>query len=252
MYAQVTTDPNNPEIGGTKAMVQEQLTKGTAILENTGVKYFGGMWKMLFFTCAACVVAAGAMSIIHLAWAFASPWDFTNNIYLTLFGLLMLMLDFPLENHPIAVSVKKQVTQYALFMTRFTGRGIWYLFLASMVFGALWDNNISPFLGFVLSGYMVVVAIICIVVGARLSQRLEAVRQKVIRGGPEQWGAYIPPSGMTKAQFRDLAQSLNQERFSDEELNYIVAGMSQEVKTDDIISKEEFTEWSEASTGLVL
>ena len=48
-----------------------------------------------------------------------------------------------------------------------------------------------------------------IVFGWKLSRNLEDVRKKILEQGPEQWGAYIPPNGMSKIQFRDLASSLN-------------------------------------------
>lgn len=44
-------------------------------------------------------------------------------------------------------TVKMAVYKYVLFLTRFTGRGCTYLFLASMLVSSLWDNGISPFIG---------------------------------------------------------------------------------------------------------
>ncbi len=66
-------------------------------------------------------------------------------------GMLMLVIDFPIE-HPVIKNIKMSIFHYALFMCRFVGRGIWYLFLSAMTVGALWDNEVSPFLGFFLGG----------------------------------------------------------------------------------------------------
>jgi len=225
----------------------EMQAKGKEALEKAGKK-FGGMWKMLFFVAAVCVIVAGVMSILSGIINLISPFDFINYAYLTAFGLMMLVIDFPIE-HLVIRNVKMAIFHYALFMCRFVGRGIWYLFLSAMTVGALWDNEVSPFLGFFLGGYIFFLAIYCIVYGVNLSKKLERVRSKVLEQGPEQWGAYIPPSGMTKEQFRQLASSLTGINFTDEELTYIVNAFSFEVRADDVISREEFDEWARGTTG---
>jgi hypothetical protein len=235
---------------------QVLLQKGNQALENAGKK-FGGLWKLLFFVCACCVITAGTLSIFSGVINMISPFDFINYIYLTLFGLLMLVIDFPIE-HPVIKNIKMSIFHYALFMCRFVGRGIWYLFLSAMTVGALWDNEVSPFLGFFLGGYVFFVALYSLFYGIQLSQRLERVRQKVLEQGPEHWASYIPPYGMNKAQFSELADTLLNKKsgdrptFSEEELNYIVNAFSFEVRSDEIISKEEFDEWARGTTGMFL
>lgn len=226
---------------------QQLLNKGQDALDKAGKK-FGGLWKLLFFVCACCVVVAGALSIFSGIINMISPFDFINYAYLTIFGLMMVVIDFPIE-HPVIRNFKMSIFHYALFMCRFVGRGVWYLFLSAMVVGSLWDNEVSPFLGFFLGAYIFFVACYCIFYGVNLSRKLESVRQKVLEQGPEQWGAYIPPQGMTKTQFRELAVSLKGIVFTDEELTYIVNAFSFEVRSDDVISKEEFDEWARGTTG---
>lgn len=214
-------------------------------------KKYGGIWKVAFFTCACCVTAAGTLSIFVGIMEFLPPFDFVNFVYLTLFGLIMMVIDSPIENGLIR-NFKNVIFHYALFMTRFVGRGGWYLFLAAMTVGALWDNSVSPLLGFFLGGWIGGVAIASLVYGIQLSLTLEAVRKKVLEQGPEKWGAYIPPSGMTKTQFKEMAVALKGTVFTEEQLNYIVAAFSFEVRSDDIISRDEFEEWCRGPTMLVL
>lgn len=71
------------------------------------------------------VIASAVISVLSMMAEFGSPWDFVNNIYMALFGLMMLVIDFPV-NHPRVHNMKIAVFHYALFMTRFVGRGIWY------------------------------------------------------------------------------------------------------------------------------
>ena len=53
-----------------------------------------------------------------------APFDFVNYAYLTIFGLIMMVLDVPVYNGFVD-RVKAFVQIYALFMTRFVGRGVW-------------------------------------------------------------------------------------------------------------------------------
>jgi len=124
--------------------------------------------------------------------------------------------------------------------------------LSAMTIGSLWDNDVSPFLGFILGSYVGVIAIYSIIFGWNLSRKLEFLRMKIRSQGPDQWAAYVPPIGMTKVQFRDLGASLANIVFSEEELNYIVDGFSFSVRADDIISREEFEEWVTAPSMMIL
>ncbi|CAD7974488.1 unnamed protein product [Amoebophrya sp. A25] len=182
---------------------------------------FGGIWKLAFFLCGAITFASGVLSIISAVVSMMPPFDFINFVFLTLFGAVMLVLDLPLDNRYVA-NFKSAVFTYALFLTRFVGRGLFYLFLGSMVFGALWDNQVAPFLGFIFGGLITAVAGASLYVGGRLSYQLEELRKKVVRQGPEQWANYIPPTGMTAPQFKELAIALDNRVFTDEELGYIV------------------------------
>merc|ERR1719281_1387067 len=110
---------------------QALIGKGSKALENAGKK-FGGLWKLLFFVCACCVITAGILSIFSGVINMISPFDFINYAYLTLFGFMMLVIDFPIE-HPVIRNFKMSIFHYALFMCRFVGRGVWYLFLSAMV-----------------------------------------------------------------------------------------------------------------------
>merc|ERR1719451_249416 len=112
-------------------------------------------WKILIFT---------------FSWA---PFSFTSQVFLLVFGLLMLVLDFPLPHpSPNLAMVRNNIYKFMLFMTRFTGRGIWYTFLGTMIFGALYDLNISWFLGVLIGGYVVVLGIVTTCYGLILSRKL--------------------------------------------------------------------------------
>jgi len=115
-------------------------------------QWFGGVWKGLFFMAAVAVLTAGVLGIIGGVQAFLSPFSMCNQIFLTIFGLTMLIIDFPAEFANLQ-EMKFSVWRYLLFMTRFTGRGIWYLYLSTMIWCSLYNLDLEPFLGFVLASF---------------------------------------------------------------------------------------------------
>ena len=72
-----------------------------------------------------CVCACAPIFSKGIA-TFDAPFDFINYVYLTLFGLIMIIIDIPVSN-PRIDNLRFFIFNYALFMTRFIGRGIWYI-----------------------------------------------------------------------------------------------------------------------------
>lgn len=203
-------------------------------------------WQILFFVAACFVLAASIISILALVLSFQwAPLSTLNQFFLLIFGLLMFVLDFPLPVNqlPPAVSniflqIRTSIYKFMLFMARFTGRGVWYLFLSTMVFAALWDLNISQFLGACLGLYVGILGLVALIYGFTLSYKLDRVR-KDLRSRPHQ----CPPQGFTLMGFRDLAFQATQTNFTDDELNYVFNGLSLTPKADLTLSPQEYGEW---------
>merc|ERR1719198_1107975 len=100
-----------------------------------------------------------------------SPFDMVIFVYLEIFGLIMLMLDAPIQT-PLVDKIKMGTTKYMMFLTRFIGRGITYIFLGCMLCGSLWDNNVSPLLGFIIFGTLVAVGAGAIFYGYKTTAKL--------------------------------------------------------------------------------
>merc|ERR1719436_2284062 len=115
----------------------------------------------------------------HLTFA---PATFFFEAFLLLFGLPMLVLDTPVphvQRHRHVQGCRMQIYKFALFMTRFMGRGVWYLFLSTMVFGVLWDTGINSFLGAVCTTYLFVLGVVAIMKGFVLTNKLNKVRESI-------------------------------------------------------------------------
>merc|ERR1719160_1674122 len=106
--------------------------------------------------------------------------SFMSESFLVMFGLLMVVLDLPFgATSPRANMVRDSIYKYMLFLTRFTGRGLWYCFLGTMIWSALFDLSISWFLGFTLGLYVILLGIVTMVTGIKLSLKLDLVRKQI-------------------------------------------------------------------------
>jgi len=205
-------------------------------------------WKFLFFGGAVITFATGLGCLFfwlsQFAWA---PATLISNGFLLVFGSLMVILDFPIPHpHKSLVHVRDSIYKYLLFMTRFMGRGGWYLFLATMVFGSLWDTNINWFLGGVFTFYLVALGVAALVKGWMITSKLQSVREAIVNSGR---GAehYIArgQTGLSKEQFKAMVEQVtNQhELFSNDDLDYVINALSFTPYNDGQVSMEECEYW---------
>jgi len=197
-------------------------------------------WKIMFFAGACCVLASAVIAITALTFTFTfAPFSVTTILFLLSFGLLMIVLDFPVPHpSPHLATIRMNIYKFMLFMTRFTGRGMWYLFLGTMIFVTLFDLKISYFFGIVLGGYTSILGIAALVYGIQLSRKLDGVR-KELQFKP----AECPHQGLTMQQFQTLAVQVSQTHFTDDELTYVFNGLSFTANNDGLISQDEYNTW---------
>merc|ERR1719506_2749916 len=130
-----------------------------------------------------------------------APMSFVTILFMLVFGMLMVVLDFPIPHpSPMLAAVRAHIYKFFLFLTRFTGRGVWYLFLGTMIFATLFNLNISAFFGICLGGYVGILGLVTLIFGVRLSQKLDVVRQELLLGDKQ-----CPPNGYSMQGFNDLA-----------------------------------------------
>uniref|UniRef100_A0A7S0BBR5 COPI associated protein n=1 Tax=Pyrodinium bahamense TaxID=73915 RepID=A0A7S0BBR5_9DINO len=205
-------------------------------------------WKVLFFGGAVMTFASGIGCLVYevsrVEWA---PATLISDIFLFLFGGLMVVLDFPIR-HPQKwlVNIRDNCYKFLLFMTRFMGRGVWYLFLSTLVFASLWDNQINWFLGGVFTAYLCCLGIAALVKGYMISSRLQSVREAIVSSGR---GAehYIArgQSGLSKEQFRAMVEQVTNRHdlFTNDDLDYVINALSFTPYNDGQVSMEEAEYW---------
>jgi len=197
-------------------------------------------WKILFFSAALCTLAASIISVLYMVLSFSiAPCSFTTMLFMLVFGLLQVVLDLPVPHPNLTLAhIRLSIYKFFLFLTRFTGRGMWYLFLGTMIFATLYDLNISPFFGIVLGGFVGVLGLTVLIYGFNLSRRLDGVRQALIQMPQEP-----PPQGFTKEMFKVMAMQNAKVDFSDDELDYVFNSLSFSPTNDGLITQEEYRQW---------
>mmetsp|Transcript_8170 Transcript_8170/g.20180 ORF Transcript_8170/g.20180 Transcript_8170/m.20180 type:complete len:270 (-) Transcript_8170:171-980(-) len=228
----------------------------------------GLTWQLIYFAAACVVCAAGVLAVLDLIFnAFSvleSPFVFLNCIYLCLFGGLMLLLDFPfVQSVPRIHEFRALLYHFMLFLTRKIGRGIWYFFLGSLVFAQLWDNSINAFLAVVLGGFVGLVGLAALYVGAMLTRKLNLARKQLREGvaargttEPTAVASYlankVSAEGLDCDAFNGLLAEFSKEgpmrsmKFSPADMEYVAIGLSHDVrnlKGDGVIAKEDFDRW---------
>jgi len=202
------------------------------------------------------------MSIMIGITEFLSPFDMIGQFYLLAFGLIMVIIDIPFENDRIK-DFKLAIYKYLLFMTRFVGRGVWYLFLSTMVWVTLYGQDLEPFVGFLLSGIIFAVGLCSIYTGLQKTIKLNNLRMILVKKGADEVTRLAPPEAtsyseggwhynqwneFSRDQTRDLPRRIE---WTEEEFKFVAAALSFKVKSDGIIDRTEFLTWTTGSLTIL-
>jgi hypothetical protein len=229
------------------------LESGGGLANLPGSQHLAGIektlrWKWLFFAGAVITFVTGISSVIfrftRMEW---QPATLTTQAFLLVFGSLMLVLDFPIPHpHKQLTAIRDHCYKFMLFMTRFMGRGLWYLFLGTLVFQALWDYGLNWFFGAVFTLYLVLLGVGALVKGFRISTKLQQVRELIVNSG-RGTEHYIArgQSGLSKEQFRTLVEQVTNQidMFTNDELDYVINALSFTPYNDGQVSVEECEYW---------
>lgn len=219
---------------------------------------FGGAWRFLFFTAACTAVAGGVVGFLETLEQMQNVFQAVTQIYLILFGLILVVLDMPdiQMTQGIIFVTKFAINKYALIVTRFTGRGFMYLFLSAMVVGCLWVGDDAPFLGFILGGYLVAIGLLAIYKGIAKSLKLDRVRRNIKTSCAQRGKEYInmicPGSGLTGEQFSELIVQMQGEKFTEEEMSYVMNALSMKIKSVMVVHRNEFLAWTHQAHMTIL
>jgi hypothetical protein len=198
--------------------------------------------RLLFFLAALCTLAAGIIASIKMLFTFPpATMSFFSQLYLVLLGLVMAITDLPLKNDSVHI-MRHRIFKYMEFLNRFTCKGMWYSFLGTMIWAALWDLNISWFLGFILGLYVILLGIGTMMYGIHLTLKLQGVRKSIMDSDTHGGEPVCPDKGFSKQSLKEMLYTANQTQFSDDEMEYVMEALAR-LPNPTVISKMEYQDW---------
>lgn len=209
--------------------------------------------NLLWFGAACAVMFGGLIGALDLLFTTFAPLDFLDEVYLLLFGAIMFVIDAPL-NFKVIREAKDVVHKYCKFLTRLTGRGVWFIFLGTMTFATLWENSISSFLAVVLGLFVFAVGVFSTTFGYVKSRKLERVRFQVFQNKQsgklrqlyDAFAKTAPSLGLTRQEFNDLSSQLKGVSFDPDEIACIFNALTNGPNRDNI-SFDDLTDWCSSS-----
>eukprot|EP00922_Rhytidocystis_sp_ex-Travisia-forbesii_P012732 GHVS01019160.1.p1 GENE.GHVS01019160.1~~GHVS01019160.1.p1 ORF type:complete len:274 (+),score=19.15 GHVS01019160.1:167-988(+) len=240
-----------PSIPTSAAHLADQMESGGAKVEET-LSRFNCKYQTLFFGAGLGVLFGAAValmvSVLHL-----HPTQIINSIFLLFFGIIMMILDVP-GSPRWAGRYRQLCRRYCRFLTRLTGKSLWFLFLGSLTACALWPSgrggNVLLFVAISLGFFVVAVSIVGLLIAIRKSLRLEKVRKAVQQSCK---GAYLevyrkyamtdPQHGMQFEEFNRMCadHTFGKLQFDVTDLGIVYNALDEHQKS--AINEREFTDW---------
>lgn len=204
-------------------------------------------WPRLYSAAAGLTFFAAFQqwSFFCLGFSFISaPWTFLDLTVYLVFSFMMLVLDLPMEYEYVQIFADK----YANFSTRFTGRGLWYMFLGTVTWIFLSCEPIYKFqilLGGIVTTYLTIIGFLALLQGLSLTRRLNKIRESIQRRGETAANYFVPndPKPMSKEIFRAVFEQHDCAHHTDVEINFMLNAISRRFDSKDTITSDEFDEW---------
>jgi len=220
-------------------------------------KYMRWNWAFFLGAVLTFATACGTMFFWLSHFTFA-PATFFFEIFLFLFGAIMLVLDTPIpgmQHHKHIKATRLQIYKFFQILTRFMGRGMFYLYLSTMVFGSLYDTGINWFLGAVCTTYLFVLGVVAIGKGFLLTHKLNKVRDSIMAAGLTA-ERFMPPhmASLSPEQFKHMVEQATGEKdlFNDDEMEYIVNALSFTPYHNNEVTLEELQYWLQAGPPMMV
>eukprot|EP00920_Eleutheroschizon_duboscqi_P035911 GHVT01086878.1.p1 GENE.GHVT01086878.1~~GHVT01086878.1.p1 ORF type:complete len:273 (-),score=42.41 GHVT01086878.1:1015-1833(-) len=251
MQGLLPSAPRYPQMPTSAAYLADQMESGGARLEET-LSRLNCRYQTLFFTAGMAVVLGAAASCIGSLLTFQLA-NVVVSTFLCIFGVIMMTLDIP-GSPRWAGRYRSLIRKYIRFLTRLTGKGLWFLFLGCMSACSMWPTRKGfgglLFAAVCISFFVIGVAVVGLLIAVRKSLRLERVRKAVqasCRGAfmdvYRKYAMTDPQHGM---QFEELNRmcadhTSGKLQFDVTDLGIIYNALDEHQKS--AINEREFVEW---------
>jgi len=126
-------------------------------------------WQAVCFCTSLATLALGLLSFLSFINILTSPFSYILNAYITFFSFTLVVFECP-TSFFLLESLRDWFDKWFKAFTRLVGRGIFYIFLGSIVLTGY------GFIGYILGVVIIVVGLASIFIGIMLTRKLRALR----------------------------------------------------------------------------
>lgn len=244
-----------PSIPTSANHIAEQMESGGAKIEET-LSRLNCKYQTLFFCAGLAVLLAGIVGLIGSLFTFELA-NLVDSFFLVIFGLIMMILDVP-GSPRWAGRYRSLCRKYVRFLTRLTGKALWFLFLGCMTACNLWPTEKARggllFFAVFISFFIILVSVMGLLIAVRKSVRLEKIRKAVIMGSKgivvdayRKYAMTDPLHGMQFEEFNRMCadHTSGKLQFDITDLGIIYNALDEHQKS--AINEREFCEWASGS-----
>eukprot|EP00921_Rhytidocystis_pertsovi_P017408 GHVQ01027390.1.p1 GENE.GHVQ01027390.1~~GHVQ01027390.1.p1 ORF type:complete len:280 (+),score=33.48 GHVQ01027390.1:600-1439(+) len=245
-----------PQIPTSASHLADQMESGGAKVEET-LSRFNCKYQTLFFGAGLAVLFGAVLGFIG-SFLHLQPANSVNSLFMILFGIIMMILDVP-GSPRWAGRYRQLCRKYSRFLTRLTGKSLWFLFLGSMTACNLWPTKKGygglVLVAIIVSLFVVGVSVIGLLIAVRKSLRLEKVRKAVQQSCK---GAFLEvyrkyamtdfQHGMQFEEFNRMCadHTFGKLQFDVTDLGIVYNALDENQKS--AINEREYTDWLGGST----
>lgn len=232
--------------------IAEKVEKGGEKIENTLMK-LNVRYQTLFFSSGVMTVLSGTISILESLRYFYFT-NFVVSTFLIIMGLIMMVLDIP-GTPRWAAKHRILIRKYIKFLTRLTGKSVWFFFLGAISCLNLWPNPkneslFRTFLVVIVSTFIIAVSVVGFLIALRKSLRLEKLKKTIKLVSK---GAYIdcyrkysvadPDHGMQFEEFNRMCSDHTNGSIYFDFLDLFIIFNALDEHQKCSINEREFLEW---------
>lgn len=232
--------------------IAEKVEKGGEKIENTLMK-LNVRYQTLFFSSGVMTVLSGTISILESLRYFYFT-NFVVSTFLIIMGLIMMVLDIP-GTPRWAAKHRILIRKYIKFLTRLTGKSVWFFFLGAISCLNLWphpknESLFRSFLVVIVSTFIIAVSVVGFLIALRKSLRLEKLKKTIKLVSK---GAYIdcyrkysvadPDHGMQFEEFNRMCSDHTNGSIYFDFLDLFIIFNALDEHQKCSINEREFLEW---------
>ncbi len=212
-------------------------------------------WESIYFVSSCILSLCGVVAFLgNMVTPFAF-FDFVDSVYLVAFGILGLSLDSPYR-YPFFDIVRSAMYRHFAFSVKVVGRGLWLIFMSSIVHRSLWDNDVWTVGAIVFSLVLLSIGICSASWGCALTRRVGKSKLALLAREDCQTifaaNARVSPSmGLKAEELAKLLATVDQSPYSQSEVQAIHNALKLNGSSiDGHVTSKHFQAWIDAKYPL--